>query len=171
MCTLDFSSLLKNCNTSRVKMKSAIFLQMSYRFEWYPIFIHLFEFISIPYENQHQTLNIKKIDRGQIRFRDYWITLLQPKEKVRVTDNFFFFAYWFLKIFRMRRYMTQCTFIDNSRFTTFLKSLRVLKFWHKMAYFDQIMLCAKIYITINFFLFVNLQQIKLFQINQLCPNF
>ena len=38
----------------------------------------LFEFISIPYENQHQTLNIKKIDRGQIRFRDYWITLLQP---------------------------------------------------------------------------------------------
>ena len=29
----DFSSLLKNCNTSRVKMKSAIFLQMSYRFE------------------------------------------------------------------------------------------------------------------------------------------
>ena len=131
----------------------------------------LFEFISIPYENQHQTLNIKKIDRGEIRFRDYWITLLQPKEKVRVTDNFFFFAYWFLKIFRMRRYMTQCTFIDNSRFTTFLKSLRVLKFWHKMAYFDQIMLCAKIYITINFFLFVNLQQIKLFQINQLCPIF
>ena len=39
----------------------------------------LFEFISIPYENQHQTLNIKKIDRGQIRFREYWITLLQPK--------------------------------------------------------------------------------------------
>ena len=38
----------------------------------------LFEFISIPYENQHQTLNIKKIDRGQIRFRDYRITLLQP---------------------------------------------------------------------------------------------
>ena len=50
----------------------------------------LFEFISIPYENQHQTLNIKKIDRGQIRFRDYWITLLQPKEKVHVTGNFFF---------------------------------------------------------------------------------
>ena len=24
----------------------------------------LFEFISIPYENQHQTLNKKKIDRG-----------------------------------------------------------------------------------------------------------
>ena len=40
MCTLDFSSLLKNCNTSRVKIKSAIFLQMSYRFEWHPIFIH-----------------------------------------------------------------------------------------------------------------------------------
>ena len=131
----------------------------------------LFEFISIPYENQHQTLNIKKIDRGQIRFRDYWITLLQPKEKVRVTDNFFFFAYWFLKIFQMRRYMTQCTFIDNSRFTTFLKSLRVLKFWHKMAYFDQIMLCAKIYITINFFLFVNLQQIKLFQIKPTVSQF
>ena len=31
----------------------------------------LFEFIGIPYENQHQTLNIKKIDRGQIRFREY----------------------------------------------------------------------------------------------------
>ena len=38
----------------------------------------LFEFISIPYENQHQTLNIKKIDRGQIKFREYSITLLQP---------------------------------------------------------------------------------------------
>ena len=50
----------------------------------------LFEFISIPYENQHQTLNIKKIDRGQIRFREYSITLLQPKEKVCVTDKFFF---------------------------------------------------------------------------------
>ena len=38
----------------------------------------LFEFISIPYENQHQTLNMKKIDRGQIGFREYSITLLQP---------------------------------------------------------------------------------------------
>ena len=38
----------------------------------------LFEFISTPYENQHQTLYIKKIDRGQIRFREYSITLLQP---------------------------------------------------------------------------------------------
>ena len=40
----------------------------------------LFEFISISYENQHQTLNIKKIDRGQIKFREYSITLLQPWE-------------------------------------------------------------------------------------------
>ena len=40
----------------------------------------LFEFISIPYENQHQTLTIKKkIDRGQIKFREYSITLLQPE--------------------------------------------------------------------------------------------
>ena len=131
----------------------------------------LFEFISIPYENQHQTLNIKKIDRGQIKFPEYWITLLQPKEKVCVTDKFLFFAYRFLKIFRIRQYMTQCTFIDICRFTTISKSLRVLKFWYKMAYFAQIMLCAKIYITIKFFLFVNLQQIKLFLINQLCPNF
>ena len=37
----------------------------------------LFEFISIQYENQHQTLNIKKIDRGQIKFREYSITLDQ----------------------------------------------------------------------------------------------
>ena len=75
---LDFSSLLKNYNISRVKMKSAIFLQISYRFEWYPHIHTLFEFISIAYENQHQTLNIKKIDRGQIKFREYSITLLQP---------------------------------------------------------------------------------------------
>ena len=27
--------------------------------------ITLFEFISVPYENKHQTLNLKKIDRGQ----------------------------------------------------------------------------------------------------------
>ena len=59
----------------------------------------LFEFISIPYENQHQTLNIKKIDRGQIKFREYSITLLQPKEKVCVTDKYFFSAYRFLKNF------------------------------------------------------------------------
>ena len=39
----------------------------------------LFEFISILYENQHQTLNMKKIDRGQIGFREYSITLLQPE--------------------------------------------------------------------------------------------
>ena len=38
----------------------------------------LFKFISIPYENQHQTLNVKKIDRGHIKFREYSITLLQP---------------------------------------------------------------------------------------------
>ena len=38
----------------------------------------LFEFLSIPYENQHHTLNIKKIDWGQIKFREYSITLLQP---------------------------------------------------------------------------------------------
>ena len=36
--------------------------------------ITLFEFISVPYENQHQTLNIKKIDRGQIRLREYLFT-------------------------------------------------------------------------------------------------
>ena len=36
----------------------------------------LFEFISAPYENQRQTLNIKN-DRGQIRFREYSIKLLQ----------------------------------------------------------------------------------------------
>ena len=36
-----------------------------------PHIITLFEFISVPYENQHQTLNIKKIDRGQIRLREY----------------------------------------------------------------------------------------------------
>ena len=40
----------------------------------------LFEFISIPYENQHQTLNIKKIDRAKIKFREYSITLLQPSQ-------------------------------------------------------------------------------------------
>ena len=51
----------------------------------------LLEFIlSIPYENKHQTLNIKKTVRGQIKLREYSITLLQPKEKVCVTDNFFF---------------------------------------------------------------------------------
>ena len=52
-----------------------------------------------------------------------------------------------------------------------LKKFARLEFWHKMTYFDQIMLCAKIYITIKIFLFVNLQQIQLFLINQLCPNF
>ena len=36
-----------------------------------PHIITLFEFISVPHENQHQTLNIKKIDRGQIRLREY----------------------------------------------------------------------------------------------------
>ena len=46
---------------------------------WMIPHIHtLFEFISIPYENQHQTLYIKKIDRGQIRLREYSITLPQP---------------------------------------------------------------------------------------------
>ena len=38
----------------------------------------LFDFISIPFENQHQVLNMKKINRGQIKFREYWIALLQP---------------------------------------------------------------------------------------------
>ena len=46
---------------------------------WMIPHIHtLFELISIPYENQHQALNIKKINRGQIAFREYWITLLKP---------------------------------------------------------------------------------------------
>ena len=39
-----------------------------------PYIVTLFEFISVPYENQHQTLNIKKIDRGQIRLRKYLFT-------------------------------------------------------------------------------------------------
>ena len=59
-------------------MKSAIFLANVLQIWMIPHIHTLFEFISIPYENQHQTLNIKKIDWGQIRFRDYWITLLQP---------------------------------------------------------------------------------------------
>ena len=32
----------------------------------------------IQYENQHQALNIKKINRGQIKFREFWNALLQP---------------------------------------------------------------------------------------------
>ena len=51
------------------------------------------------------------------------------------------------------------------------KSLRVQKFWHEMAYFEQIMLCANIYITIKKILFANSQQIKLFQTNQFCLDF
>ena len=39
-----------------------------------PYIVTLFEFISVPYENQHQTLNIKKIDRDQIRLREYLFT-------------------------------------------------------------------------------------------------
>ena len=46
----------------------------------------LFEFISIVCDNQHQPLNIKKINRGQIGFREYWITLLQPMTVM--------FSYW-----------------------------------------------------------------------------
>ena len=37
----------------------------------------LFEFISIPYKNGHQ-----KIDRGQIKSREYSITLLQPYSEI-----------------------------------------------------------------------------------------
>ena len=50
-----------------------------------PHILTLFEFISIPYENQHQTLNIKKIDPGQIKCRDYSITLLQPLHDERMS--------------------------------------------------------------------------------------
>ena len=67
--------------------------------------------------------------------------------------------------------MTQCTFTDISRNTISPKSLRVLKFGHEMAYFEQIMLCANIYVTIKKNLFANSQQIKLLQINQFCLNF
>ena len=42
------------------------------------------------YSNEHQTLNTKKFDRGQIRFREYSITPLQPKAKENVTDQNFF---------------------------------------------------------------------------------
>ena len=50
--------------------------------------IHTFyAFISIRYENQHQTLNIKKIDRGRIKFREYSITQLQPKRFRTVAFN------------------------------------------------------------------------------------
>ena len=49
--------------------------QISYNSIWMiPHIITLFEFISVPYENQHQTLNIKKFDRGQIRLREYLFT-------------------------------------------------------------------------------------------------
>ena len=130
----------------------------------------LYEFISIQYENQHQTLNIKKIDRAKLGFEIIESRYYNLKRKYLLPITFFLFAYWFLKIFLMRRYMTQCTFIDNSRFMTFQKSLHVLKFWHKRAYFDQIMLCAKIYITIKFFLFVNIQQ-SYFKLTNCVPIF
>ena len=39
-----------------------------------PHIITLFEFIRVPYENKHQTFNIKKIDQGQIRLREYLFT-------------------------------------------------------------------------------------------------
>ena len=71
------------------------------------------------------------------------------KRKYVLSIKFFFFAYRFLKIFRIRRYIAQCTFIDICRFTTISKSLSFQKFWHKMAYFDQIMLCTKIYAWIK----------------------
>ena len=74
---LRFLVIVKKCNTSRVKIKCHILANVLHI--WMIPHIHtLFEFISIPYEYQHQILYIKKIDRGQIKFREYSITLLQP---------------------------------------------------------------------------------------------
>ena len=59
-----------------------------------PNILTLFEFISIPYENQHQTLNTKKIDRGQIKCREYSITLLQPLPPEYQSHGFFFLPFY-----------------------------------------------------------------------------
>ena len=62
--------------------------------------------------------------------------------------------------------MTRCTFIDISRYTIFPKSLRVLKFWHEMAYFETNYFICKYLYNHPKILFANLQQIKWFQITQ-----
>ena len=131
----------------------------------------LFVFISIPYENQHQTLNIgvkSSFESIQLRYcnlkRKYALQIIcflgiqiaedfpnkmvyyrmhfyrhlslqdslkkfacseiltlngifyknyvMRKEKVCGTDNCFSFAYKLLKIFRIKQYMTEFTFID-----------------------------------------------------------
>ena len=35
----------------------------------------LFEFISVPYENQHQTLNIKKLTRAKLGFASIYLRI------------------------------------------------------------------------------------------------
>ena len=40
-----------------------------------PYIVTLFEFISVPYENQHQTLNIKKIDRAKLGFASIYLRI------------------------------------------------------------------------------------------------
>ena len=40
-----------------------------------PHIITLFEFISVPYENQHQTLNIKKFDHAKLGFASIYLRI------------------------------------------------------------------------------------------------
>ena len=49
----------------------------------------LFEFISIPYENQHQTLNIKKIDRAKLVFESIESRYYNLKRKHALPITFF----------------------------------------------------------------------------------
>ena len=80
ICTQDFLSLVKknHCNTSREKNENCHILANILQIWMIPHIHTLFYFISKPHGNQHQALNIKKIKRGQIKFREYWIALLQP---------------------------------------------------------------------------------------------
>ena len=99
----------------------------------------LFQYMCALYQNQHQTLPIKKIDRGQIGLREYHSTLSEPKVLARLTLKFFFFVNGFLKVFRTRRYMTQCAFINISWKSESTKSLRDSKMRHKMPFLDPMM--------------------------------
>ena len=54
----------------------------------------LFQYMCALYQNQHQTLPIKKIDRGQIGLREYHSTLSEPKVLARLTLKKIFLRKW-----------------------------------------------------------------------------
>ena len=110
--TPQLTRKVKNCNAPQNKMNSAINWQKSYRLEWYLIIWHYSKLYVYCISFIAKHLLLWKLTGAKSNFESMCLQERNLNLKRVWPKEFFFLVNEFLKIFRIKRCITQCTFIN-----------------------------------------------------------